>query len=159
MSSKPYTFQQQQWIPRPIAEVFSFFSDAHNLEQITPPWLGFKILSMSTDSITEGTEICYRLRLHGIPFFWRTEILEWNPPHGFVDVERAGPFKLWHHTHKFEADGERTRMTDCVDYMLHFGSLGRIVDALKVRSDVRRIFDYRRLRIEELFGEQPGSSI
>lgn len=61
-----YIMRREQWIARPIEEVFAFFADAQNLEEITPPWLGFKTLSMSTDSIEEGTVIRYRLRLHGI---------------------------------------------------------------------------------------------
>jgi len=69
-----YILRREQWIESPIDEVFAFFADAQNLEEITPPWLGFKILSMSTDSIQEGTVIRYRLRLHGIPVHWRTNI-------------------------------------------------------------------------------------
>lgn len=61
-----YTLRREQWIERPIDEAFAFFANAHNLEEITPPWLGFKILSMSTVSIEEGTTIHYRLRLHGL---------------------------------------------------------------------------------------------
>jgi hypothetical protein len=158
MSSEPYILRQEQLISRPIGEVFAFFSDAHNLEQITPPWVGFKILSMSTSSIREGTEIHYRLRLHGMPIRWRTEILEWNPPRGFVDIQRSGPYKLWHHTHRFEAEGDRTRMIDEVRYALPFGILGRIIHVLKVRRDLQRIFDYRRQRIHELF-EIPGAEV
>lgn len=124
MSSEPYTLRQEQWISRPIDEVFSFFSDANNLERITPPWLGFKILATSTAAIGQGTEIDYRLRLHGIPLAWKTEILEWDPPHGFVDTQRAGPYKLWRHTHRFEAEGARTRMIDEVRYELSLGFWG-----------------------------------
>lgn len=158
MNREPYTLRQEQWIARPIDEVFMFFSDAHNLERITPPWLGFKILSMSTSSIREGTEIQYRLRLDGIPVRWRTKILEWNPPHRFVDIQKSGPYRLWHHTHIFEAEGDRTRMIDEVRYALPLGILGRIVHALKVRRDVRRIFDYRRQRIDESFCAQRGTA-
>lgn len=147
-----YLLHRDQWIARPIDDVFAFFADAHNLEEITPPWLGFKILSMSTDSIEEGTTICYRLRLHGLPFRWRTEICQWNPPHCFVDEQAKGPYKQWHHTHRFEAYGNGTRIIDEVKYSLPFGALGRLVHALKVRRDVSRIFDYRRMRIEALFG-------
>src|SRR5208337_1981701 len=98
-----YTLRRKQWITRPIDEVFAFFADAQNLEKITPRWLGIKILSMSTDSISEGAVICYRLRLHGIPIHWRTEIVEWNPPHCFVDEQTSGSYKIWRHTHRFEA--------------------------------------------------------
>lgn len=150
-----YIMRREQWIARPIQEVFAFFADAHNLEEITPPWLGFKILSMSANAISEGTVIRYRLRLHGLPIHWRTEIREWNPPHYFVDDQTKGPYKQWRHTHRFEAHGSRTKMIDEVQYSLPFGVLGRIVHAVKVRRDISRIFDYRRLQIDALFG-QPG---
>jgi len=149
-----YILRREQWIAHPIDEVFAFFADARNLEKITPPWLGFKILSMSTDSIEEGTTIRYRLSLHGIPIHWRTEICEWSPPHSFVDEQTKGPYKRWRHTHRFEAHGSRTKMIDEVQYSMPFGLLGRIVHAVKVRRDVSRIFDYRRLQIDALFGEQ-----
>lgn len=149
-----HTLRREQWIPRPIGEVFAFFADARNLQEITPPWLGFRILAISSDAVSAGTEIRYRLRLHGTPIFSRTEIRQWQSPHRFVDVQKSGPYKLWHRTHRFEAHEGKTRMIDIVRYRLPFGLLGRLVHALKVRSDVRRIFDYRRQRIQELFAEQ-----
>ncbi|MEO7651746.1 MAG: SRPBCC family protein [Bryobacteraceae bacterium] len=151
--------RREQWIPRPIDEVFAFFSDARNLEEITPPWLGFRILSTDSSSISKGGEIRHRLRLHGIPIRWRTEIRQWDCPDRFVDVQRSGPYKLWRHTHRFEAHDGRTKMIDVVRYKLPFGVLGRMVHALKVRGGVRRIFDYRRLRIGELFEEQRSAAI
>ncbi len=154
MSAAMYTLRGEQWIERPIDEVFAFFADAHNLEEITPPWVGFKILSMSTESINEGTIIGYRLRLHGIPIHWRTNICEWNPPYSFVDEQTTGPYKTWRHKHRFEAHGGRTKMIDEVQYLLPFGILGRMVHAVKVRQDVSRIFDYRRQRIDALFGHR-----
>ena len=157
MKSVTYTLRRSQWIERSMDEVFAFFADAHNLEEITPPWLGFKILSMSTNSISEGTVIRYRLRLHGMPIHWRTEIREWNPPHYFVDEQTKGPYKQWRHTHRFEAHGSQTKMIDEVQYSLPFRVLGRIVHAVKVRRDVSRIFDFRRLQIDALFG-QPGEN-
>ena len=153
-----HTLRREQWIPRPINEVFEFFADARNLEEITPPWLGFRILSTTSNAVSEGTEIRYRLRLHGIPIFWRTEIRHWDAPRRFIDVQRSGPYKLWHHTHRFEAHGERTKMIDVVRYILPFGFLGRIVHKLKVCADVRKIFDYRYHRIQQLFGGQRNNS-
>ena len=152
-----HTLRQEQWIPRPIDEVFAFFADAGNLEEITPPWLGFRILAITPGPVAEGTEIRYRLRLHGIPIFWRTGIRLWQAPRRFVDVQRSGPYQLWHHTHRFEAREGGTKMTDVVRYTLPFGFLGRIVHAMKVRGDVVRIFDYRRTRIGELFATEPNS--
>ncbi|WP_051670872.1 SRPBCC family protein [Bryobacter aggregatus] len=156
MSVKFHTLRREQWIPRAIEEVFNFFSDARNLEEITPPWLHFRILAMDPGFISEGTKVYYRLRLHGIPIHWTTEIRQWDAPHRFVDVQRSGPFRLWHHTHCFEAHKGRTRMIDIVRYRLPLGILGRMVHALKVRGDLRRIFDYRRQHIHELFKEQRG---
>jgi ligand-binding SRPBCC domain-containing protein len=148
-----YTLHREQWISRRIDEAFAFFADARNLEEITPSWLGFKIVSMNTDSIEEGTTILYRLRLHGMPLHWRTDICEWNPPHCFVDEQTKGPYKRWRHTHRFEAHGSRTKMIDEVQYSLPFGVLGRIVHAVKVRKDLSRIFDYRRRQMDALFGQ------
>jgi uncharacterized protein len=159
MSVKFHTLRREQWIPRPIEEVFGFFAAAHNLEEITPPWLHFRILAIDSRSISEGTEIRYRLRLHGIPIHWTTEILRWNPPYCFVDVQRSGPYKLWHQTHRFESHEGGTKMIDVVRYRLPFGLLGRIVHAMKVRSDIKRIFDYRRQRIHDLFAEHAGIAI
>ena len=141
---------------RPIDDVFAFFAEARNLEAITPPWIGFKILSMSTPTIEQGTLIRYRIRLHGIPMYWQTEISAWNPPHNFVDDQKKGPYKRWHHTHTFEAHGNRTKVIDDVEYALPFGVLGRMVHAVKVRPDVERIFEYRRAQIERLFGQAAG---
>lgn len=150
-----HTLRREQWIPRPLEEVFAFFSDARNLERITPSWLGFQMLTPGPIRITAGTKLRYRLRVHGLPLSWTTEIRRWEPPYRFIDVQLSGPYRLWHHTHRFEADNGGTRMTDTVRYRLPFGLLGRAVQALKVGSDVKEIFDYRCKRIDELFASAP----
>jgi len=146
-----HTLRREQWIPRPLAEVFAFFCDARNLENLTPPWLGFRILTAGPIHIAAGTKIRYRLSWHGIPVTWTTEIRRWEPPHRFIDVQLSGPYRLWHHTHRFAPLGGGTLMTDVVRYRLPFGIIGRIMHALKVRRDVERIFDYRFQRISEQF--------
>lgn len=145
-----HTIRRRQWIPRPIDEVFAFFSDARNLEEITPPWLRFRILTPGPIRIAEGTRIRYRLRVHGIPMSWETEIREWKSPHRFVDVQLQGPYQIWHHTHRFEPKDGGTLMTDIVRYRLPLGIIGRLVHRLKVRRDVESIFDYRAQHILEL---------
>lgn len=147
-----HTLRREQWIPRPLDEVFPFFADARNLQELTPPWLHFRILSPGSDAVTQGTLIRYRLLVRGIPIRWTTLIREWRPPHLFVDIQQSGPYRLWHHTHRFEAHGERTKMIDVVRYALPLGILGQIAHTLAVRNDVHRIFDYRRERIHHLFG-------
>jgi len=147
-----YTLRSEQWVPRSVEEVFAFFSDAHNLEVLTPPWLRFRILTPAGERIHKGSEIRYTLRVRGLPVFWTTEIRSWDPPFRFTDVQRKGPYRLWHHTHRFEAKDGGTRMTDVVRYRLPLGVLGAIAHRFFVKKDVEKIFDYRREKIEGLFG-------
>ncbi len=146
-----HTLRREQWLPRPLEEVFAFFSDAKNLGAITPPWLGFRILTPGQIRIAAGTRIRYRLSWHGVPINWTTEIRRWDPPYRFVDVQLQGPYQLWHHTHCFESHRGGTRMTDVVRYRLPLGVIGRAVHSLRVRRDVGEIFDYRLHRINGLF--------
>ncbi len=147
-----HTLRQRQWVPRPIEEVFPFFADARNLEQITPPWLHFRILTPAGTRVEAGTELRYRLRIRGLSVSWTTEIRQWRPPQRFIDVQRKGPYRLWHHTHTFESRDGGTQMSDVVRYTLPFGMLGAIAGKILVHRDVEAIFDYRRARISQLFG-------
>src|SRR5262249_41262021 len=133
-------------------EVFAFFSDARNLEVLTPSWLRLEILPPSPVRIAPGARIRYRLKLYGLPIRWITEIAHWEPPHSFADLQLSVPYHLWHHTHHFEAERGGTRMTDEVRYSLPMGILGRLAHSLKVRRDLDRIFDFRYEKIRELFG-------
>jgi ligand-binding SRPBCC domain-containing protein len=146
-----WSLQREQWLARPIDEVFAFFADAKNLEAITPPWLGFRILTPEPILIGAGTLIHYRLRWHGLPLRWLTEIAEWNPPRSFVDVQRRGPYALWHHTHQFEPHKDGTWMRDFVRYALPLGLLGSLMHRLIVRRNLEAIFDYRARKVSEIF--------
>lgn len=148
-----HTLRREQWTPRPLDEVFTFFSDAGNLADLTPPFLGFRILTPAPIRMGRGARIKYRLGVHGILVHWTTEIREWQPPHRFIDVQLSGPYALWHHTHRFEDCDGGTRLRDVVRYRLPFGILGRALNGLMVSRDVRRIFDYREKRVRELFGD------
>ncbi len=133
-------FTCEQWLPAPRDAVFAFFSNAANLEAITPAWLHFKTLTPEPLSIARGTIIDYRLRLHGIPFHWRSEIAVWDPPRQFVDEQQRGPYKRWIHTHTFIAERGGTTVRDTVDYDIPFAWLARRF----VERDIRRIFEYRK---------------
>ncbi len=146
---KEFSIEREQVVPRKREEVFRFFSDPHNLEAITPPWLHFHIVSSSTPTIGEGTLIEYRLRVRGLPLRWRSLIREWDPPHRFVDEQLSGPYRRWVHEHRFEDLGDRTRVSDNVRYSVLGGAL---VNRFLVRPDVKRIFDHRTLRLEALMG-------
>jgi ligand-binding SRPBCC domain-containing protein len=153
---RTYTLQREQVIPRPAREVFAFFANAANLETITPPWLKFEITGATPAVIARGTHIAYRLRWRWLPISWLTEIVEWQPCTRFVDVQKRGPYALWHHTHEFEEMGpNETSMRDIVRYALPLGSFGTLAHRLIVRRDVQSIFDYRADRIRELFPQLP----
>lgn len=153
-----YTLEREQWVPRPIEEVFDFFSDARNLEAITPPWLRFQVLTSDPISMHCGAIVDYRLRWHGLPLRWKTEIACWDPPHRFEDLQLRGPYRLWHHTHCFSARNGGTTVADCVRYRLPFGPLAGLIHALTIRRNVERIFDYRDAKIREHFGAETAPS-
>lgn len=144
--SGPYKMVHEQVVPRPLQDVFAFFARPENLETITPDWLNFRIVSVSPEPVRQGTVIRYKLRIRGLPLRWTSEIQEWDPPHKFVDVQLSGPYKLWHHTHTFVAEGSHTRIRDEVLYELPLGLLGKVAHWLSVRRDVERIFRFARTR-------------
>jgi len=146
-----YTLRREQFIARPLQEVFDFFSDAANLGKITPSWLNFQILTAGLIEIRPGTLLNYRLKWHGLPIRWTTEIVAWNPPHLFTDVQLRGPYKLWHHTHTFTEEPGGTRMLDVVRYELPFGPLGALAHKLTVRRDLQQVFDYRQKVLATIF--------
>ncbi len=140
-------------LPRAVDEVFAFFANAENLECITPPELAFQILTPTPIDIKEGTIIDYRLRLFGVPFHWRTRIVEWQPNVQFFDEQIRGPYRSWKHRHTFAESGNGTRMTDRVEYRLPFQPAGALALPL-VRSQLDRIFRYRASAIRLLLGSE-----
>jgi ligand-binding SRPBCC domain-containing protein len=138
-----HNFHAEQSVDRPLEEVFAFFSDARNLEAITPRQLNFRILTPGPIRLEAGARIDYQLTLYGVPVKWATLIERWEPPHEFMDVQLRGPYKAWRHTHRFRAEGKGTRIIDDVAYELPLGPLGRAVEALWARREVSRIFAYR----------------
>ena len=138
----------QLWLPLSPREVFPFFADAHNLEEITPPWLRFRLLERGPIKMGQGTRIDYRLHLHGVPIRWQSEITLWDPPFCFRDEQRRGPYRRWSHTHTFVAAEDGTLCIDEVDYDVPGG---RWIHRLFVRRDVYRIFSYRQRAVARHF--------
>jgi len=141
----------EQWIERPRDEVFAFFSDASNLERITPDELRFEILSEQPIEMKVGALIDYQLHLAGIPFKWKTEITAWNPPFSFEDTQLKGPYAKWIHTHRFEDHGHRTLIVDDVDYALPLSPLGDLAYPV-IKWQLGRIFGHRKRVIAGVFG-------
>jgi ligand-binding SRPBCC domain-containing protein len=150
-----YVLERTQVVPVPLEDAFAFFSDARNLERITPPWLRFRIVEAPAE-LGRGSRLRYRLTLFGVPIRWRTEIVEWHPPRGFVDVQRRGPFLLWEHTHRLRTVEGGTEIYDHVRYRLFLGPLGGLARRLLVRDWVEGIFDYRSARVPGLLMRAPA---
>ena len=142
------TFSTEQWLPRPLEEIFPFFSDARNLGLLTPPWLQFKVVTKGPIVMGAGTLIDYRIRFRGIPLWWRTRILEWNPPFRFRDDQLRGPFRRWVHTHTFVSKDGGTLCKDDLEYAVWGGALP---DRFFVRPDVERIFAFRQAALAARF--------
>jgi ligand-binding SRPBCC domain-containing protein len=144
-------FFSEQWFPQPQDELFAFFSNASNLDAITPPWLKFRTVTQAPVAMRQGAIIDYKLRIHGIPVGWRTEIKVWEPPRRFVDEQILGPYRLWIHEHTFEQRDGGTRMRDHVRYAVRFDF---IVHRLLVRRDIERIFAFRTKALRQRFGRK-----
>lgn len=133
------TLHREAIVPAPVTETFAFFSDAANLERLTPPWINFRIRTPLPIEMRAGAVLDYRIALYGLPLPWRTRIDVWAPGDRFVDRQIAGPYRWWHHEHRFERDGGGTRVIDHVEFVPRAAWLSRRL----VRRDVERIFDFR----------------
>ena len=142
-----HTFHTSMSLPLPRDQVFAFFAEATNLQRITPPELGFAMVTPPPIHLSEGTRIEYRLHLFGIPFAWQSEIQRWHPPEAFVDVQLRGPYKRWVHTHRFREEDGATLIEDEVQYALPYWPLGELGYPL-VRLQLARIFRYRQQAIQ-----------
>ena len=140
-----YQLRTTQTLPIDIDTAWAFFSDPRNLRKITPPDMDFVVKSPVPSRIHTGLFISYQLRVPpGFPLRWWTEIKHVEAPLRFVDEQRAGPYRLWYHEHRFTATDEGVEIEDIVHYALPFGVLGRLAHWLFVRQQLRQIFSFRR---------------
>ncbi len=148
-----HTLIQEQRLPVTRAQAWEFFSTPRNLDSITPPDIGFIIVSQPGERMYDGQIITYRIRI--LPFVWVTwvtEIKAVREGESFVDEQRFGPYRFWHHHHTFEDIPGGVLMRDLVHYGLHFGPFGAIAHALFVRRKLESIFRYRREELARRFG-------
>jgi ligand-binding SRPBCC domain-containing protein len=152
---RAHVFECGQWVAADLGQTFSFFSDAANLEAITPPFLGFTIVTPLPIAMREGALIEYRLRLFGVPVDWVSRIDEWTPGSSFTDVQVRGPYARWVHQHHFAPQGGGTLVTDRVEYGLPLAPWSEPVHTLFVRHAIERIFAYRRQVIRRELDRRP----
>lgn len=149
---KPQTLQRTQLLPMPIEAAWEFFSDPGNLPEITPPDLGFRIVSPVPQRMYAGMLVSYTVTpFGGFSVDWITEITHVREPEFFVDEQRFGPYRLWHHQHLFRTVAQGTEMTDLVHYLLPFSPFGQLAAGF-VRRRLERIFDFRRETLIRRFG-------
>lgn len=151
---KIYKLERHQHVPITIDQAWDFFSSPKNLKKITPDYLGFEITSDSQlEKMYAGMIITYIVKpLLGIPLRWMTEIKHVDEPNFFVDEQRVGPYKIWHHEHHFKEVEGGVDMQDIIHYAMPFGVLGRIAHGLFVKKQLNGIFDYRIKAINKEFG-------
>lgn len=151
---KLYTLHRIQNLPISAEEAWKFLSDPKNLKVITPDYMGFEIVSGADQPMFEGQIIQYLVRpVAGITNKWITEITHMLEGEYFVDEQRFGPYSLWHHKHFIKPIPGGVRMEDIIDYKLPFGIIGQLAHPFLVKPKLEEIFEYRRKKLIELFGE------
>jgi ligand-binding SRPBCC domain-containing protein len=150
---KIHTLERTQRVPIGIEEAWAFFSDPRNLPRITPPHMGFEITSPLPPRMHAGMIITYRVRpVLGIPVTWVTEISHVEEGRYFVDEQRFGPYRFWHHQHHFREIEGGTEMRDLINYALPFDPAARLAQRWMVAPQLQQIFDFRHRMLEALFG-------
>lgn len=142
-------------LPIGLDKAWDFFSNPKNLKVITPDYMGFNITSeIHLEKMYAGQIITYTVTpLLNIPMRWMTEITQVKEKEFFIDDQRVGPYKIWHHQHHFKAIEGGVEMTDIINYVIPFGFLGRMVEPILVKNKLKEIFDYREKKMNELFGK------
>lgn len=153
-SSNIYQLRAEQSLPISKKEAWDFLSNPQNLKVITPPHMGFEITSPYTkDEVYEGQIITYKVYpFKGIKSYWVTEITKVQDQEYFIDEQRFGPYKMWHHEHFIEETDNGVLMTDIISYKMPFGFIGRMVEPIIVQKQLREIFEHREKKLIEIFG-------
>ncbi len=147
-----YTLRKELIVHRPMNVMFAFFSRPENLAVITPPALGFQILTPSPIDMRKDAVIDYTVKIMGVRMRWQSLITAYEPPFMFVDEQSEGPYDYWQHTHTLSEVPDGTKITDEVRYALPFGWLGQLAHGPFIRPRLEHIFEYRSRIINELFG-------
>lgn len=153
-----HSIKSVQKIPASLKDVWEFFSSHANLQTITPASMGFSVISKHHgEKMYAGQVIEYRVSpFLRIPLYWMTEITHAEELKYFIDVQRKGPFRLWHHQHHFKEIDGGVEVTDVIHYKNRLGFVGEMANNLFVKKQLNRIFKYRFAKTEELLGKWEG---
>ena len=148
-----YNLTKTQFLNCTIEEAWDYFSSPKNLKELTPEYMDFIIKSdLGDGTMYQGQIIEYTVKpIMRIPIQWITEITHLKQHFYFVDEQKSGPYRLWHHQHKFEKKDNGVLMTDIVHYALPLSFLGVIANSLFVKRQLKNIFDYRNKKVSEIF--------
>lgn len=150
---KIHRLRHEEILPVELGKAWGFFAKPENLDDLMPPEMRFKIESIPEEKMYEGEIIAYRIRLAPLVWMrWVTEIKSVEEGECFIDEQRAGPYRFWHHLHRFEAVDGGTKVTDMVHYAVGWGIFGEIAHGIFVRRQLEKIFAFRREKMGELFG-------
>ena len=148
---KLYQIKSKQILPMMLDDAWNFFSNPKNLSKITPPWLNLKITSDLPDKMYEGMIITYKVYpFLGISANWVTEITQLKDRKFFIDEQRLGPYKFWHHQHHLKEDDQGIEIIDIVNYAIPFDPISRLLNKLIVRKRIEEIFEYRKGALNDL---------
>ena len=150
-----FQFNREQFIQTDLETIWDFASSPKNLKEITPDYMLFDITSKNLpEKMYPGMIISYKVSpLFNIKMNWVTEITHIKDYHFFVDEQRLGPYKMWHHQHHFEKKDNGILMTDIVTYIPPFGFLGNIANSLFIKKQLNNIFDYRYKIMDKKFNQ------
>ena len=148
-----HQIRKEQFLNAKIEDVWDFVTSPYNLKKITPEYMNFLIKSKNmNEKIYPGMIICYKVSpILKIPTTWVTEITHVKKNEFFVDEQRVGPYKIWHHQHLFREEKNGVLMTDIVSYKLPFGIIGRLLNLLFIKNKLNHIFNYRYDKMNEIF--------
>jgi ligand-binding SRPBCC domain-containing protein len=148
---KLHRIHRKQVIPISISKAWEFFSNPENLSTITPSWLNLTVISDIPGSMHSGMIISYRITpMARVPTLWISEITHVNRPTYFVDEQRLGPFRFWHHQHMFKEVGRNVEIQDIVHYAMPLGPIGEMFYSISVGKKVDSIFDFRQKALERI---------
>jgi len=155
---KSYQVKFSQNLPISLSKAWDFFSSPANLAKITPDDMEFIVTSQGAEGkMYPGMIITYKVSpLFGVHLSWMTEITQVEPEKYFIDEQRFGPFKFWHHQHHFKSIEGGVEMTDILTYGLPLGFLGRLAHRIMVKNKIKEIFIFREQKVNEMFGTYKG---